>query len=165
MSASVSQCSTPVSPCHPPMHSHWVQLTQLLSLPSQSLRVNPYDSLPHISHSTFEPSTPLTTRLRSLDILLYSLITSISPTLTRELPPWPPHSHIEAKSFRAALGKSIEALIKAEKTSGTGLEEGVSWRRTFTEEAKGEKWERVLGFLGTLALRSVVRGMGGLKGE
>lgn len=33
------------------------------------------------------------------------------------------------------------------------------------EEAMGEKWERVLGFLCAMALRAVVRGMRGLEGQ
>lgn len=60
----------------------------------------------------------------------------------------------------------MDGLLKREKDRGEGLEVGVVWRRSFVDEAKGERWEKVLSFLGGLALRTLVDGMkGSLLGD
>lgn len=53
----------------------------------------------------------------------------------------------------------MEGLLKVEKEKGSGLDVGVVWRRSFVDEAKGDKWEVLLAFLGVLAVRTLVEGM------
>lgn len=143
----------------PSLGMSWHSTLQLLSLPIPHLLIGPYASpspLPPLSPTSFLPTTPLTTRLRHTDLILYSLLTTLDPSLLRTLPSWPPLTQLDSKAFKAELGKVVEQLLKKENKRGLGWEREVSWRRSYLDEAKGDKWEHVLLWLTTLALRRVV---------
>lgn len=151
----------------------WYTPLTLLSLPPQSILLGPYSSLalPALSPTSFNPSTPLSTRLRHSDLVLYSLLLVLLPAETAKanLPFWPPLSQADAKVFRAELGKLVEAFIRAEKERGAE-EKGSSraahvfWRRSYLDEALGEKWEAVLEFLVGEVLKRKVEGVNNLEG-
>lgn len=65
----------------------------------------------------------------------------------------------EVKSLRAECGKLVEKVLKEEKESA-GWERDVVWRRSFLDEAKGEKWEKLLLLLGMLVLRKMMVDLG-----
>lgn len=146
---------------------NWFNLISLLSIPKPSLLKGIY-SKPLISVNSFSPNQPLNTRLRHADIVLYSLLSILLPlAMTKFLPLV--QTPVEIKSFRNELGKLVEKVLKLEKESGSGLEKGIVWRKSFLDEAKGEKWERVLKLLAVMALRKVGNELeskeGGMKAD
>lgn len=134
------------------MSASWYSTTLLLGLPAPALLVGPY-SATSLSSNSFSSSQPLTSRLRHADLLLYSLLIAISPTSKTDLPAWPPVAHADAKLLRAELSKGVEKVLRMEKGS---WEEQITWRRSWLDEAKGERWERCLDCLATVALRRAV---------
>lgn len=147
--------------------SSWYSTMTQLGLPNPTLLVGPYSpkTLAPLSSNSFSSSEPLTARLRHADLVLYSLLGFISPLTRATLPSWPPMTLSEAKALRAELSKGVEQILKAEKDS---WDEQILWRRSWLDEAKGEKWERCLSALGAVALRRALESkelVGQLPGE
>ncbi|ORY85324.1 hypothetical protein BCR35DRAFT_302781 [Leucosporidium creatinivorum] len=133
----------------------WINSIQLLIIPNTFLLIGPYSpsTLSQLSPCSFQSTSPLTHRLRHADLILYSLLTHITPSLVSQLPLWPPLDHQAAVKLRAELSKQVEKVLKAEKDT---WQEQLTWRRSFLDEAKGEKWERVLDALAAVALRTAL---------
>lgn len=146
---------------------NWFDLSTLLAVPRVSLLKGVYAN-PPITAQSFSSTTPLTTRLRHSDLLLYSILSILLPSPSSTLPRFPSllQTPTDLKSFRNELSKCTEKVLKLEKESNPlNWDNDIVWRRSFLDESKGGKWEKVLFLLTILSLRKVVNDMVLKEGE
>lgn len=121
----------------------WREISELIGIP--------------VHGDAFSPEKPLSSRQSAADALLHALLFRIDPKLSRTAPP-PTSQREQLKSYRIQLFKSVDIIIKSERESARGWDKDVTWRKSSFDDAKGEKFEAVLTFLGAICLRNLVEG-------